>query len=230
MNEPHSISGEDCRKQYPDCVGCPYIIRGCPDSVGPVMAWAKACEQANRAVEMMNFEQQADMAIDEAERLLALARTLKGIACTVCGGYGRRSYPNTTTWRGGFGGQAFTNDVCDSCWGTGRTDITGPNERKMLEYLRKNEHEIKQLQGEVQFLRERLQYDPGGSDKIDELEDAAMYLREDIARLQEVLRLCAAEPCTWRSDVDCAYRWSEKEKGKWCAPCRARAALGLSKK
>ena len=39
--------------------------------------------------------------------------------CTKCGGGGNRLYPNTTTWSGGFGGQAITADVCDVCWGSG---------------------------------------------------------------------------------------------------------------
>ena len=43
-------------------------------------------------------------------------------ACPKCGGIGKRAYPNTTTWRGGIGGQTVTVDICDKCWGSG--DIT----------------------------------------------------------------------------------------------------------
>jgi hypothetical protein len=40
-------------------------------------------------------------------------------ACIGCGGSGVKTYANTTTWRGGMGGQALTSDVCDKCWGSG---------------------------------------------------------------------------------------------------------------
>lgn len=39
------------------------------------------------------------------------------------------------------------------------------------------------LEAEIERLRERLQFDPGGSDRIDELEDAANHLRTEIERL-----------------------------------------------
>lgn len=41
------------------------------------------------------------------------------VPCTVCKGLGTRSYSNTSTWRRGAGGNMFTNDVCDHCWGSG---------------------------------------------------------------------------------------------------------------
>lgn len=40
-------------------------------------------------------------------------------ACKSCSGFGVKSYGNTTTWRGGIGGQAVTPGVCDKCWGSG---------------------------------------------------------------------------------------------------------------
>lgn len=50
--------------------------------------------------------------------------------CKKCSGRGRRAYASTATWRGGIGGQAITEDVCDSCWGTGRIDRKGFDIRK----------------------------------------------------------------------------------------------------
>lgn len=46
---------------------------------------------------------------------------LRGVQdpCERCHGLGVRSYSNTATWRGGIGGQAFTRDTCDTCWGSG---------------------------------------------------------------------------------------------------------------
>jgi hypothetical protein len=40
-------------------------------------------------------------------------------ACRGCRGWGRKAYPDTTTWRGGAGGQSITSGVCDECWGSG---------------------------------------------------------------------------------------------------------------
>lgn len=50
--------------------------------------------------------------------------------CPSCQGWGVRSYPNTTTWRGGIGGQMFTNDVCNKCWGSGDANNFWPSHRK----------------------------------------------------------------------------------------------------
>jgi hypothetical protein len=58
-----------------------------------------------------------------------------GVACLVCRGTGTRTYSNTATWRGGMGGASTTSDVCDVCWGTGRTDKTGANLREMMKEL-----------------------------------------------------------------------------------------------
>ena len=40
-------------------------------------------------------------------------------ACAKCHGLGVHYYSSTATWGGGMGGQSFTMDVCDACWGTG---------------------------------------------------------------------------------------------------------------
>ena len=39
--------------------------------------------------------------------------------CTKCNGSGVYMYSSTATWRGGIGGAAMTNAVCDVCWGSG---------------------------------------------------------------------------------------------------------------
>lgn len=44
--------------------------------------------------------------------------------CPDCGGSGVKTYSSTALWRRGIGGQAFTNGVCDKCWGSG--DSTRP--------------------------------------------------------------------------------------------------------
>lgn len=47
--------------------------------------------------------------------------------------------------------------------------------------------EVKALQAEVKRLEDRVQVDPGGSDRIDELEEHVMYLRHDVQTLQGAL-------------------------------------------
>lgn len=49
--------------------------------------------------------------------------------CKKCGGIGRRTYGDTTTWRHGAGGQQMCVDVCDGCWGTGDAVRKGPDLR-----------------------------------------------------------------------------------------------------
>lgn len=46
-------------------------------------------------------------------------------------------------------------------------------------------HEMEELRAENQRLRERLQIDPGGSDKVDELEQALQFARNDIEQLRK---------------------------------------------
>jgi len=46
-----------------------------------------------------------------------------------CTGSGVRAYGDTSTWRGGIGGQSLTCDVCDSCWGSGSKSKPWPSRR-----------------------------------------------------------------------------------------------------
>jgi DnaJ-class molecular chaperone len=51
--------------------------------------------------------------------------------CNKCSGSGVFLYSNTSTWRGGLGGQALTYDVCDSCWGSGNIEKKGFDLKKL---------------------------------------------------------------------------------------------------
>lgn len=59
--------------------------------------------------------------------------------CPKCSGVGKYTYPNTTTWAGGIGGQALTVDVCDQCWGTGDTLTIGADLRKLYQRIKELE-------------------------------------------------------------------------------------------
>lgn len=49
--------------------------------------------------------------------------------CKECGGWGVKTYGSTATWRGGIGGSALTDDVCDNCWGSGDENKKWPSHR-----------------------------------------------------------------------------------------------------
>jgi hypothetical protein len=49
--------------------------------------------------------------------------------CKRCGGFGVYTYGSTSTWHGGVGGQAMTNDVCNKCWGSGDENNHWPDRR-----------------------------------------------------------------------------------------------------
>lgn len=59
-------------------------------------------------------------------------RGIRGEVCKTCGGWGVYNYPSTATWRGGIGGQMFTTDVCNKCWGSGDETHPWPNRRALL--------------------------------------------------------------------------------------------------
>ena len=51
-------------------------------------------------------------------------------ACKDCAGAGVKTYGSTSTWHGGIGGQAMTNDVCNKCWGSGNKNKPWPSHRE----------------------------------------------------------------------------------------------------
>jgi len=71
------------------------------------------------------------------EMLLVERNIGEGEECPTCQGHGKRLYGSTSTWRGGIGGQAFTTDVCDSCWGSGLKDCPWPSHREFYEMKRR---------------------------------------------------------------------------------------------
>ena len=66
------------------------------------------------------------------------------IVCNGCDGIGKKVYANTSTYLKGIGGQAMTEDVCDECWGSGKSNAPFKNLRKLHEQARQlkgQEHE-----------------------------------------------------------------------------------------
>ena len=92
--------------------------------------WRRSCRVAETMADDQCFAD-LDTLEDAAMRIVAFARYAHGVACESCSGHGRRSYADTTGWRGGIGGQAITAGVCDRCWGSGRSDRMGVDVRRM---------------------------------------------------------------------------------------------------
>lgn len=93
--------------------------------------WRRECERVWPAGLTPRGRWDAELAEEAVMRLVAVVRTLAGVACGRCGGEGQRTYASTAGWRGGVGGQSLTHGVCDGCWGTGRRDRTGLDRRRI---------------------------------------------------------------------------------------------------
>lgn len=84
------------------------------------------------------------MTLDEMRKALRILRDVYD-PCDRCQGMGICSYSNTSTWRGGVGGQSFTSGICSDCWGSG--DKTRPwLNLRTLEADRKNWEESQVLE------------------------------------------------------------------------------------
>jgi len=90
-------------------------------------AWKKLALKHLEYVQQAHPSAKGEAAVEAGLELTAMARCLSGVACKRCRGKGSQTYGSTATWMGGVGGQAFTEGVCDECWGTGRADRKGPN-------------------------------------------------------------------------------------------------------
>ena len=119
---------------------------------------ALACSTRVRAA----FEQALAESRGEVERLKARlaedrdaehARWMmwRGVetVCPECGGAGVRSYSDTTTWRGGAGGQSFTMGTCDHCWGSGDKHRHGPDLRLIYTKLKRAESALSTDSGQT---------------------------------------------------------------------------------
>lgn len=77
--------------------------------------------------------------MDLLKRMLAWRGLAYREPCKECGGSGVVTYGSTATWRGGIGGSAMTEDVCDKCWGSGDADKPWPSHREFYAMKRKEE-------------------------------------------------------------------------------------------
>ena len=113
-------------------------------------------------------------------------------ACSRCGGAGGRTYASTATWRGGIGGQSLTWDVCDSCWGSGRSDRAWPSHRS-----------IARLQARVEELEREIRIAVSQLHASDEAEDA--HVLEALAVLEGAVREIGAPQLTVGECSSCGH-------------------------
>lgn len=116
------------RKMLAEC----YRLSGAdPDGDTWEHLWQTALDEV-RLLRKQYDEMRRELAeaTDPDNRLRAMLEW-RGVVtpCAVCSGSGRRGYANTSTWRRGIGGQMLTDDVCDSCWGSGDAERPGANLR-----------------------------------------------------------------------------------------------------
>jgi hypothetical protein len=97
--------------------------------------WKQACERAKNCVIGINPELRVMSALQELRRMRSQVFAMAGIICSSCGGEGMETYSSTATWKKGIGGQSITEDVCDKCWGTGRSDVQGINLKEIYNKL-----------------------------------------------------------------------------------------------
>jgi hypothetical protein len=118
------------RKDLAEC----YRLSGAdPDGDTWEHLWQTAVDEVRLLRQQYNeMRRELAEATDPDNRLRAMLEW-RGVVtpCAVCSGSGRRGYANTSTWRGGSGGQMLTDDVCDSCWGSGDAERPGANLRKL---------------------------------------------------------------------------------------------------
>jgi uncharacterized protein YlxW (UPF0749 family) len=115
--------------------------------------------------------------------------------CRGCNGSGVRAYGNTTTWRGGVGGQVITSDVCDKCWGSGNSENVWVNLKSIARISRKEAELVDvcgQLRAEVERLRDQVNAKNSEIeslvDRLQESEDENGTLRRERDQLKAILQ------------------------------------------
>lgn len=91
----------------------------------------------NAEVELEALQRERDEVRDSVGEQFLQWRGVQGKSCKNCGGAGSYSYPDTSTWHRGMGGQSFTMDVCDKCWGSGDSERPWTNLRHLNTKLRR---------------------------------------------------------------------------------------------
>lgn len=92
---------------------------------------ALLAENSRLKEHVQKLQDRRDRAYDDMLLWRGIDRVCGDAPCKMCGGAGVRAYGNTTTWRGGIGGQMITSDICDKCWGSGNAERPWLNLRRL---------------------------------------------------------------------------------------------------
>lgn len=127
---------------------------------------------------------------DQHLRLLDWRGVDAATVCRRCGGSGRWTYSDTSTWARRGGGQSLTADVCDACWGTGDTERRGADLRRMAAEVER----LRQWQGAIRrqvyaALREVAPHADPGDTSLDggETSERVALLAAEVERLRAQL-------------------------------------------
>lgn len=110
-----------------DMDNCKHRWADSPSDAGEGIYCTRCGDMANVSQLRKRIEELEARCRNEHQRFLEFRCMTSGCGlghtvCRDCGGAGRKMYGSTATWRGGIGGQAFTSDICDRCWGSGFED------------------------------------------------------------------------------------------------------------
>ena len=92
---------------------------------------ALLAENSRLKEQVRQLQDRRDRMYDDMLLWRGIDREGGDMPCKACGGAGVRAYGNTTTWRGGIGGQMITSDICDKCWGSGNAEKPWQNLRRL---------------------------------------------------------------------------------------------------
>ncbi len=123
----------------------------CEETGLPVMAGACPIHKGDACLRA--YVPKSGPASDHWKAMMDMRGVEHETACPRCIGLGVRSYPNTTGWRGGIGGQAVTSAVCDHCWGSGDKNRKGADLRTMEAHIRNLESKIEALEMNLRSAR-----------------------------------------------------------------------------
>ena len=99
-------------------------------------------EQAERIAELEEIKDGLHDRVFSVLSILGIYPDFGDIVCNGCDGIGKKVYANTSTYLKGIGGQAMTEDVCDECWGSGKSNAPFKNLRKLREQAKQSKSAI----------------------------------------------------------------------------------------
>ena len=92
-----------------------------------------------RIVELEKIKDELHDKVFRILSILGIYPDFGDIVCNGCDGIGKKVYANTSTYLKGIGGQSMTDDICDECWGSGKSNAPFRNLRELREQAKQIE-------------------------------------------------------------------------------------------